>query len=125
MAEIYRFPIMMAVSVLTLFAVIWMVTRKNIPAPAPGAILLISAVVSIGGMSIAKFGANFGLPWTVYYTIPAFLTIILPPLFFRMSLRQAALYIALAFVSAPVVHYGFVFLLGWNEYMPFLNGVSG
>lgn len=124
MAEIYRFPIMMAVSVLTVFAVIWLVIRKKIPPPAPSAILLISALVSIGGMSIAKFGANFGLPWTVYYSVPAILTIFLPPLFFKMSLRQAALYILLTLLSAPAIHYGFLFALGWGEYMPFLSGLK-
>jgi len=124
MAEIYRFPIMMAASVLVLFAMIWFVTRKNDPPPAAMPILLISAIISVGGMLFAKFGANFGLSWTVYYTVPALLTIFLPTLFFRMSLRQSILYILLAFSSAPAIHYAFSYFLGWNEYMPFLSGLT-
>jgi len=124
MAEIYRFPIMMAASVLVLFAIIWFVTRRNDPSPALSAVLLISAIISVGGMLFAKFGANFGLSWIVYYTIPALLTIVLPTLYFRMSLRQSIIYIFLAFLSAPAIHYAFSFFLGWNEYMPFLSELT-
>ena len=75
MAEIYRFPIMMAVSVIVLFLIILLVTRAKTPLPSSTAIMLISILVSVGGMIIAKYGANFGLPWTVYYSVPAILTI--------------------------------------------------
>lgn len=124
MAEIYRFPIMMAVSVIVLFLIILLVTRAKNPRPSSTAIMLISILVSVGGMIIAKYGANFGLPWTVYYSVPAMLTIFLPTIYFRMSLRQAGIYILLAFLSAPAIHYGFLFGLGWNEYMPFLSGLQ-
>ena len=125
MPEIYRFPIMMAASVVIMFLILWLVTRAKTPAPTIQSVFLVSLIISVGGMGIAKYGANFGLPWTVYYTVPAILTIFLPTVLFRMSLRQAGLYILLAFLSAPAIHYVFFYAFGWNEYMPFLSGLLG
>ncbi len=122
MDEIYRFPIMIAASVVVMFAIIRLVTLKNNPPTDVLPIFVISAVVSVGGMIFAKYGANFGLPWTIYYTVPALLTVLLPPLYFRMSFRQAISYIFLASLSAPAMHYAFSYILGWNQYMPFLDG---
>jgi len=38
-----------------------------------------------------------------------------------MNLRETPTYLILAFLSAPVVHVLFSFLLGWKDYMPFLE----
>ena len=121
MDEIYRFPIMMAASVVVMAAIIWLTTWKNNPRPNVSSILIISAAVSAGGMIFAKSGANFGLSWKIYYTLPALITILLPPVYFRMSLRQAGIYVVLASLSAPAIHYAFSYFLGWDQYMPFLG----
>ncbi len=120
MSEIFRFPIMIAASIIVLALIIQVVTLANKPRPNFALVLLVAAIVSGGGMLFAKYGANAGLPWTVYYTVPALLTVLLPPLVFRMRLGAALFYVVLAGLSAPAIHYAFSLLLGWNEYMPFL-----
>jgi len=119
-----RFPIMIAASIAVLFAVIWFVTRLKSPAPPLSSILIVSVIISAGGMIFAKFGAGWGLPWAIYYSVPALLTIFLPPIIFRLSIMQSIIYVALAFFSAPAIHYAFLMLLGWNEYMPFLRELN-
>lgn len=55
-------------------------------------------------MIFAKFGNNAGLPWWIYYTIPALVTLVLPPVAFRFSGKELAQYLVLAFLSLPVIH---------------------
>jgi hypothetical protein len=71
-------------------------------------------------MVFAKFGHNAGLPWWIYYTVPALATLVLPPATFRFSGKELAQYLVLAFLSSPAIHVAFSFLLGWHEYMPFI-----
>jgi len=80
-----------------------------------------AAVVVLGGMLFARFGAQIGIPWWVYYTVPMLLTVLLPPIVFAMTMRETLLYIVLAFLSAPAIHTVFSFFFGWREYMPFLH----
>ena len=89
--------------------------------PAFIPLLVISAIVNIGGMIFAKYAQNLGLPWWIYYTIPAALTLLLPPLYFRMNAKEIPVYLILAFLSAPLIHIFFSFFLDWHEYMPFLK----
>lgn len=88
---------------------------------APAASLTggVALVVVVVGMCFAKFGATIGLPWPVYYGIPAATTLALPPLAFRMQRTEIAWYLMLAFVSSPAIHAVFSFFVGWHEYMPF------
>jgi hypothetical protein len=83
-------------------------------------VISIAVVVVIGGMLFARFGAQAGLPWWIYYPLPMLLSVLLPPWFFSMTKQEASWYIVLAFLSAPVIHIVFSFFLGWHEYMPFL-----
>lgn len=80
----------------------------------------IALVVVGGGMLFGRFGAQLGLPWWIYYPVPALLTLLLPPVALRMSARQVARYLVLAALMAPAIHVAFSFALGWKEYMPFL-----
>ncbi len=85
-------------------------------------VLLVSGLVVVGVMLFGKYGATtFGLPWWIYYPVPALLTILLPPCAFRMSAKRTALYLVVSAASAPVIHALLSFLLGWDEYMPFLR----
>jgi hypothetical protein len=79
----------------------------------------VAFVVVVVGMVFAKFGATAGLPWPLYYGLPAAVTLFLPPMVFRMSLGQFAWYVSLAFASSPTIHFLFSFFAGWHEYMPF------
>ena len=70
-------------------------------------------------MCFAKYGANVGLGWPIYYGVPAATTLLLPPLALRMNLREASWYVALAFASSPAIHVFFSVFVGWPEYLPF------
>lgn len=117
-----RIPVYMAVSALVMAGVIMIVGRARGGA-GPGAIpaLGVALLVSVLGISFAKFGANFGLPWWIYYTVPMVATVLIPPLSFRFGVWRAAAYVLLAFATAPLIHAAFNYVLGWSDYMPFLR----
>lgn len=83
-------------------------------------VLTTAFIVVAGGMLFAKVGQNSGLPWWVYYTVPMLVTVVVPPVAFRMNRRETLAYLVLAFLSSPVIHVVFSFFLGWKEYMPFI-----
>ncbi|NJN44765.1 MAG: hypothetical protein HC806_08640 [Anaerolineae bacterium] len=72
-------------------------------------------------MVFAKVGQNAGWHWWIYYPVPMLLTVLLPPLYFKMSRREVPEYLLLSFLSAPLVHLFFSFFVGWKDYMPFLE----
>jgi len=83
-------------------------------------VAIVAVIVVVGGMLFGKYGATLlGLPWWIYYPVPALLTLVLAPVVFRLSPKRTLLYLLLALLSAPVIHIAFSFFLGWNEYMPF------
>lgn len=85
------------------------------------AVLVVSAIVVVLGMLFGKYGATaLGLPWWIYYPVPALVTILLPPIVFRLPWRRTLLYLLLSAISAPLIHVLFSFILGWDEYMPFI-----
>lgn len=86
-----------------------------------GPIVGCAAAISTVGILFGKYGQNFGLPWQAYYAVPMLATVLTPPLAFRMSLRRSLIYVALALLSAPLIHAAFFYALGWDNYMPFLR----
>ncbi|MGY0800165.1 hypothetical protein ACW7G0_14075 [Lysobacter sp. A286] len=115
-----RFPILIIVSLVVFAVILRFVTRRRSIKPAPASVLAVSAVVVVGGMLFAKFAQNAGWPWWIYYTVPALVTLVLPPAVFRLSGQELWRYLVLAFLSAPAIHVAFSLLLGWHDYMPFL-----
>lgn len=114
--------VFMAASTFVLALVIFAVgSIGNKDRPDAWRVLATSAVISVVGIFLGKYGENFGLSWVVYYTLPALATIFLPPLVFHWHLGRSAAYVALAFMSAPLIHAAFFYGLGWSEYMPFLH----
>ena len=71
-------------------------------------------------MILGKYGANWELPWWIYYPIPMLLTLFFPTIYFKMGKKETIRYLALTFISAPLVHIVFS-LLGWKNYMPFIT----
>ena len=118
MSTAYRFPIFMLVSLGAVAGILTFVLRNR--KPAQRQLGIVALIVGPGGMLVAKYGASIGAPWWLYYTIPMLLTVALPPIVFRMTRWDIALYLVLAFLSAPAIHVMFSLTLGWREYMPFL-----
>lgn len=118
----HRVPYYIAASTLVLTAVIVFAARLRGGRPLGWApIFVVAGLVSLVGVLFAKYGANFGLPWWIYYTIPMLATVVLPPLVFRFGGARTATYLVLAFLSAPLIHALFFYGLGWGDYMPFVH----
>ncbi len=115
-----RFPVFILVSLVAFLAILRFVMRKRPARPPLGVLLGVASVVVAGGMVFAKFGQNLGWHWSVYYTVPALATLVVPPVILRFSVSELWRYLALAALSSPVIHVLFSFLLGWHEYMPFI-----
>ncbi len=115
-----RFLAFILVSILVFLRLIRFSLRKRASKPAQTKLATITLVVVVGGMLFAKYGANLGLPWWIYYTVPALLTLFLPPIAFQMRKMEIPTYLTLAFLSSPFIHATFSFFLGWKEYMPFI-----
>jgi hypothetical protein len=117
-----RIPVYIAASTIVLAAVIVFVGGLR-GGRGPGWRWALAAALAISAMGIlfAKYGANFGLPWQVYYAGPMLATVLIPPLAFRFALWRALVYVLLAFTTAPLIHAAFFYALGWSDYMPFLE----
>ena len=81
----------------------------------------VAALISVIGILFAKFGANFGLPWTVYYTVTMLATVFIPPFAFRLGLARSLIYVVLALLSTPLIHIFSVTAFGWTDYTPFFK----
>jgi hypothetical protein len=55
-------------------------------------------------MSFARITYGIGIPWWIFYGLPALITFVLPPLVLRMSRRELLLYVPLAILMSPVIH---------------------
>lgn len=115
-------PWYMAASTIVLIGAIYAAgAKRDSPALRFWQVTLLASAISVCGILLGKFGENFGLPWQVYYSVPALATIVLPPLVFKFSIWRTVFYLVLAFAAAPLVHAAFFYGLGWDEYMPFLK----
>jgi hypothetical protein len=115
-----HFPILIVASLVVFIGILRFILRKRQTGPSWVAVVVVSLIVVVGGMVFAKFGQNSGWPWWIYYTVPAAVTWLLPPLAFRLSWSELWRYLVLAFLSAPAIHIAFSFFLGWHDYMPFI-----
>ena len=120
MPESYRFPVFIITSFI-IYAWIIKIVLRDSRISQTRKILLSGLLVVVVGMIIGKYGNNFGLPWWIYYPIPAFMTLIIPPVYFKMNSKETVTYIILSFFSAPLIHFIFSFFIGWNDFMPFLK----
>lgn len=119
-----HFFVFIAVSILLFVAMLFWVLRRRTVAPTWAVVAGMSFIVVVVGMCFGKLGANHGLPWPVYYGVPALTTVLLPPLVLRMGRSESLQYIVLAAASAPAIHIVFSFFFGWSEYMagvPYLH----
>lgn len=114
-----RFFVFIAVSLLVFIVILRWTLRARTVAPAASLTGGVAFIIVVGGMCFAKFAATAGLPWPLYYGVPAAVTLALPPLAFRMQRSEFAWYVLSAFASSPLIHVAFSFFAGWHEYMPF------
>ena len=114
-----HFGVFMLVSLVAFLGILRLALRKRPVQPGAFQTAWVSILVVVGGMLFARFAAASRLPPTVYYGIPAALTLLLPPVVFRMRLREFAGYGLAAAVTSPAIHLLFSLFLGWNEYLPF------
>ena len=116
-----RFGVFILVSFVAFIGLILFIFRgRQSSEPSLVQLLAVTSIVVIGGMIFAKYGQNFGLPWWIYYTIPALLTLFLPPIAFQMTKSEIVPYLCLSFLVSPLIHVVFSFFIGWKEYMPFI-----
>jgi len=108
------------ISIFSVILILKLTLNKRNPNPINIKTIRIIILLEIFCMIIGKYGANWGLAWWIYYTVPMFCTILLPPLYFKMRKTEVAKYIIFTFLSAPTIHF-FFSLLGWKNYMPFIN----
>lgn len=120
-APAQRFQIFVVVSLIVFILILRFATRLRQTRPKTATAAALAVVVVAGGMHFAVWGQNAGLPWWVYYTVPALTTLLLPPIALHMSRHEVLTYCTLAFLSSPVIHVLFSLLLDWHEYMPFLR----
>jgi hypothetical protein len=117
----WHFPVMIAASLALFIGLLRLVLGREQFDRRRLAVLVVSAIVVVLGMLFGKYGATaFGLPWWIYYPVPALVTIALPPLVFRLGWKRTLAYLLLSALSAPIIHVLFAFFLGWDEYMPFI-----
>jgi len=81
-------------------------------------ILILALIVVVCGMSFARITYGIGVPWWLFYGLPALITFVLPPLVLRMSRHELLLYVPLAILMSPAIHFFFSFFFGWHDYMP-------
>lgn len=115
----FHFLMMILASFGLFFLILRIVDGASIFVSRIGTIFWLSLLVVVGGMLFGRNGAQWGLPWWIYYPVPMLMNVLLPPVVMKLNARKTVLYLALSFLSAPLIHISFSLLLGWTEYMPF------
>ncbi len=110
----------MVSSALVFLAILRWVLRRRGQGPGFQILGWLTGIVVVAGMVLAKAGTAVGLPWWIYYGLPAVLTWVLPPVALRMRSQETFEYLVLALLMAPAIHIFFSLFLGWSEYLPFL-----
>jgi hypothetical protein len=117
MNGIKQFLVYMVVAMIVYFAVLTFTVRKRSPRPYVK-LLLLTLLVTAGGMIFARITYGKELPWWIFYFIPVLVTYIFSPLILRMSRHELWVYVPLALLMGPTIHILFSFFLGWHQYMP-------
>jgi len=117
MNSINQFLVYMLVAMVVYFVVLTFTVRKRSPRPYVK-LLLLTLIVTAGGMIFARVTYSKELPWWIFYGIPVLMTYLFPMAILRMSRKELLIYIPLAILMAPVIHIFFSFLFDWHQYMP-------
>lgn len=112
-----RFAVFSVVAFVVFTSVLRLTLRKRDGKPW-FKILATGVFVVFGGMLFARWTCGLGVPWWIFYGLPALATFFVPPLVFRMSRLETMKYLARAVLMAPAIHVFFSFLVAWHDYMP-------
>ena len=112
-----KFFVYMSAALLVFVMALVFTLRKRSKRPV-FTILVLALVAVVGGMTFARITYGKGVPWWIFYGLPALVTFVLPPLVLKMAKRELAFYIPAALIMAPIIHILFSFFLGWHDYMP-------
>ncbi len=117
MNEIEKFLVYMLFA-LIVFVLVLLFTLRERPKQPVFRIVLLSLIAVVGGMTFARITYGKGVPWWIFYGIPAFVTFVLPPIVLRLTKRELKYYIPIILLMAPTIHIFFSFIFGWHDYMP-------
>ncbi len=117
MNEIEKFLVYMLFA-LIVFVLVLLFTLRERPKQPVFRIVLLSLIAVVGGMTFARITYGKGVPWWIFYGIPAFVTFVLPPIVLRLTKRELKYYIPIILLMAPTIHIFFSFFFGWHDYMP-------
>ena len=117
MNDIGIFFVYMLVALIVFVLVLLFIMRKR-PKQPIFKIILLSFIAVVGGMTFARITYGKGLPWWIFYGVPALITFILPPFVLRMTKRELLFFVPLIVLLSPVIHILFSFFFGWHDYMP-------
>lgn len=121
MQTFWHFPIMIVASVFVFLLIVRVVIGKTMYRQRWKTIFGLAFICVVLGMLFGKYGANWGLPWWIYYPLPLLVNSFLPVWMLPLKGWKIVQYLVLSFTAAPFIHAAFSFFLGWNEYMPFWN----
>jgi len=117
MNEIEKFLVYMLFA-LIVFVLVLLFTLRKRPKQPVLRIVLLAFIAVVGGMTFARITYGKGVPWWIFYGIPAFITFVLPPIVLRLTKRELIFYIPVILLMAPAIHVFFSFFFGWHDYMP-------
>ena len=137
-STVWRFPVMILASLLLFLLIIRLVIGKSAFRERFKAVIFLAFLLVIVGMLLGKYGAQYGLPWWIYYPIPMLMTVLLPPIVLKMNVRKTVFYLILSFLLAPLIHFLFSFFprldgvyalleytLYWGSVSEFINNKKG
>lgn len=118
--QAFRFLIMASVTYMAFLCVIRLVMGAQYKSKS-FLINIIGMLTVYGSFIISRYRGAFKLPGFLYYILILLLTIFLPPLALKMKSEQTLKYFAFGIVAIPLLHLLFSLLLGWGEYLPFIQ----
>ncbi|GET31557.1 hypothetical protein PbJCM13498_04200 [Prolixibacter bellariivorans] len=116
-----EFSSLTIISLLAIILIVRFSLRQRYPNPTQQMmVLVVLSLLAVVCMTWERYCAGLGLPWWIYYPVPLLLTLLFPIFWFRMKRNEALTYFVLTILAAPVSHMIYS-LLGWKEFMPFIE----
>ncbi|MGI6083880.1 MAG: hypothetical protein ACOYIF_00385 [Acetivibrionales bacterium] len=120
MDQAFRFLIMAGVTYMAFLCVVRFAMGSQFKSKS-FLINIIGMLTVYGSFIISRYNGILKLPVILQYTLLILLTIFLPPLSLKMKSEQTLKYFAFGIVAVPLLHLIFSLLLGWRDYLPFIQ----